>query len=70
MMMNQPSLDQLLEKTDSRYTLVVQAAKRARQIQEGARQLEDSGSSKPVTIALQEIAEDKIRHERTRTGIK
>ncbi|MGI6037673.1 MAG: DNA-directed RNA polymerase subunit omega [Limnochordia bacterium] len=68
--MNQPPLEQLLEKTDSRYTLVVTSAKRARQLIQGAEALVQGESSKPVTLALQEIAEDKIRYERTKTGIK
>lgn len=69
-MMNQPPLDLLREKVDSRYTLVVAAAKRARQLLEGARPYVECGSDKPVTIALQEIAADKTLYERTKVGIK
>lgn len=68
--MKQPSLDLLLEKVDSKYTLVVAAAKRAREITEGAQSLVESESTKPVTVALEEIENDKIKYERTKTGIK
>ena len=68
--MRQPSLDKLMEKVDSKYTLVVAAAKRARLITEGEHKLVDSKSYKPVTVALEEIAQDKIRYERTKIGIK
>lgn len=64
-MMNQPPMDILRERVDSRYTLVVLAAKRARQILEGAKPQVEVNSEKPVTIALQEIAADKIIWERT-----
>jgi len=69
-MMNQPPLEALREKVDSRYSLVVIAAKRARQLLEGAPRLVDIDSTKPVTVALQELAQDKLVFERTRTGIK
>lgn len=69
-MMNQPSLDVLRDRVDSRYTLVVAVAKRARQLLEGARPLVECDSAKPVTVALQELAAGKINYERTRTGIK
>jgi DNA-directed RNA polymerase subunit omega len=64
-MMNQPPMDALREQVDSRYTLVVLAAKRARQILEGARPQVEANSEKPVTIALQEIAGRKLEWERT-----
>ncbi|VBB05155.1 rna polymerase subunit omega/k/rpb6 [Lucifera butyrica] len=66
-----PSIDSLLSKIDSKYTLVILAAKRAREIVDGNRPpAEESASAKPVTIALEEIAQDKITFKRTRTGIK
>jgi len=65
-----PSLDVLVKKVDSKYTLVVLAAKRAREILNGTTPLVDSKSNKQVTIALEEIASDKISYERTKTGIK
>lgn len=68
--MKQPPLELLREKVDSRYSLVVCAAKRARQLLEGARPLVEIDSNKPVTIALHELAADRIVYERTQTGIK
>ncbi len=65
-----PSLDVLVTKVDSKYTLVVLAAKRAREIMDGANTLVDCKSSKQVTIALEEVAQDKISYERTKSGIK
>lgn len=69
-MAQQPALDELLEKADSRYTLVVAAAKRARQLVDGALPLVKAETDKPVSIALLEIGEDKIKYERTKVGIK
>lgn len=65
-----PPLSSLLEKVDSRYTLVVATAKRARQLSDGAHKLTRCASEKPVTIALNEINEDKITYIRTKSGIK
>lgn len=68
--MIEPSINMLLEKADSRYTLVILAAKRARQIAEGAHKLTKCKSDKPVTVAVNEIGEDKITYVRTKSGIK
>jgi DNA-directed RNA polymerase subunit omega len=65
-----PSLDVLVKKVDSKYTLVVLAAKRAREIMNGDAALVDSKSNKPVTMALEEVAQGKVVFERTRAGIK
>ena len=70
MSMVKPSIDYLAEKVDSKYTLVILSAKRARELLSGAQPLVDCKSNKPVTIALEEIAPDKITYERTKTGIK
>ncbi|EEH66679.1 MAG: DNA-directed RNA polymerase subunit omega [Actinomyces urogenitalis] len=67
-----PPIDDLLEKVDSKYGLVVEAAKRARQINSYTQQLEDNQleyfgplvevapEEKPLGIALREIVEDKL----------
>lgn len=68
--MKQPSLDVLMRHVDSKYTLVVAAAKRAREITEGSHKLVETESYKPVSLALEEIANDKITYERTKSGIK
>jgi DNA-directed RNA polymerase subunit omega len=65
-----PSLDVLVDKVDSKYTLVVLAAKRARELMNGEPSTVDSKSNKQVTIALEEVAKGKIAYERTKTGIK
>lgn len=65
-----PPISSLMEKVDCRYTLVVAAAKRARQLADGAHKLVRCSSDKPVTIAVNEINEDKITYKRTKSGIK
>jgi DNA-directed RNA polymerase subunit omega len=55
-----PPAEVLRGRVRSRFSLVVAAAKRARQLREGARPLVDCGSAHPVTIALHEIAQEKI----------
>ncbi len=65
-----PSINDLMKKVDSRYTLVVEAAKRARQLVDGAPRLAKVNSDKEVTVAIHEIAEDKISYVRTKNGIK
>lgn len=62
--MIKPSLDQLLEKVDSKYTLVILAAKRGRDIQAGKAKQVDSRSNKPVTVALEELVAEKLFFER------
>lgn len=54
-----PSPDKL-DKAESKYALVILAAKRARQIKDGARRLTGSTSPNPLTVALEEIAEGAI----------
>ncbi|MGI6669111.1 MAG: DNA-directed RNA polymerase subunit omega [Acetivibrionales bacterium] len=65
-----PPLSSLLSKVDSRYTLVVATAKRARQLTDGAKELVECDSDKPVTVALNEVNENKITYIRTKSGIK
>lgn len=68
--MIKPSLDSLIQKVDSKYTLVVTAAKRARDLMMGKPPQVDSPSNKAVTIALEELDQGRLFYERTRTGIK
>lgn len=69
-----PPIDNLLERVDSKYELVIYAAKRARQINDYYADLHEgnlfdnvgplvdsSVEDKPLTIALHEINEDKLR---------
>ena len=75
-MIDQPKLDDLLAAVDSKYTLVVLAAKRAREINSYYSQLgegrgefvpplvETGGMrNKPLSIALAEVAEEKVTDE-------
>lgn len=71
-----PPIDDLLEKTDSKYSLVIYGAKRARQINAYYSQLsegllENIGplvethlQEKPLSIALREIDAGLLRSER------
>jgi DNA-directed RNA polymerase subunit omega len=54
-----PSPDKL-DGLGSKYALVITAAKRARQIKDGARRLADSKSANPLTVALEEVAKGEI----------
>jgi DNA-directed RNA polymerase subunit omega len=75
--MIEPTIDTLLERVDSKYTLVVLSARRAREINSYYNQLgEGRGEfvpplvetgglrNKPLSIALEEIAEDKVTFDR------
>ncbi|HHV60011.1 MAG TPA: DNA-directed RNA polymerase subunit omega [Clostridiaceae bacterium] len=66
-----PPLSELLNKVDTRYTLVVATAKRARQLVDGAQRLVEVNSESPVTVAIEEIKKGKIRYYRkNKPGIK
>ena len=69
-----PRIDELLEKVDSGYAIVIVAAKRARQINNYRRQLSGTSttirrrSSSParrscLTMALEEVAQGKLRYD-------
>lgn len=69
-----PAIDDLLSKVDSKYTLAVYGATRARQINSYRQELKSgdgnmteigplvpsSPDDKPLSLALEEIAEDKL----------
>lgn len=55
-----PPIDDLMKKVDSKYTLVVATAKRAREIQKTGIAFAECDSDKPVTIAINEINENKV----------
>ena len=57
-----PSINKIRTKADSRNTLVILAAKRARDIIEGMPKLTEADVDKPVSIAANEIAEDLITY--------
>jgi len=69
-----PPIDELLERVESKYELVVYGAKRARQINDYYTDLHEGNlfdnvgplvdseiQDKPLTIALREIHQDKLR---------
>jgi len=60
------ALEKLLDKSnESIYKLVILASKRALEIAEGQPKLVEANSSvKPSTIALQEIAENKVHSKK------
>lgn len=53
-----PSIDLLMKKADSKYSLVVIAAKRARQLLDGEEPQLQANSKKYVGMALEEIEAD------------
>ena len=84
MTMIEPKIETLIANADSKYTLVILAAKRARQINayfsqlgEGIAEytppqiyLNPDRAPKALSIALQEVAEEKVGFERTTDSIK
>jgi DNA-directed RNA polymerase subunit omega len=64
-----PSADKIDKEIGSKYALVVLAAKRAKQIKEGARPLIDTRSTNPITVALEEIATGKIKYHFDETSL-
>lgn len=63
-MMIDPPIGELLEKVDCRYTLAVEASKRAREIIGGAVPLIDTKETKPLSIAIEEINRGLITYSR------
>ena len=55
-----PSSDELEKKVGNKYSLVIAAAKRAKQLRDGAPRLVESKSRNLITIALEEIAAGKL----------
>ena len=63
-MMIDPPIGELLKKVDCRYTLAVEAAKRAREIIGGAAPLIETKETKPLSIAIEEINRGLITYSR------
>ena len=59
-MMVKPSVQELLERVDNRYRLVIVTSKRARQIADGDLCMTRVKEKSPVTLAANEIAEGKV----------
>ncbi|MBE5769144.1 MAG: DNA-directed RNA polymerase subunit omega [Clostridiales bacterium] len=64
----EPNVLELLEHADTRYTLVVEAAKRGRQIVSGATRLINDQEMKPLKAAVEEIKRGLITYDRPETG--
>ena len=64
MAMINPPIGELLDKVDCRYTLAVEAAKRARQLIGGAQPLITPKDTKPLVIAIEEINRGLITYSR------
>ena len=82
--MIEPKIETLLEGVDSKYTLVILAAKRARQINAYFSQLGEGvgeytppqvyvgpdRAPKALSISLEDISQGKVTYERTADAIK
>lgn len=68
-MINPPIL-KLLEKAENRYSLVVITSRRSRQLINGEKPMVEINSTKPVTIAINEIYEEKVIYESPKIGTK
>ncbi len=60
----EPSVLELLDHADSRYTLVVEASKRGRQIVGGGQPMIDGEGLKPLKIAVEEINRGLITYDK------
>ncbi|MGL4761465.1 MAG: DNA-directed RNA polymerase subunit omega [Sarcina sp.] len=58
-----PSVVELLEKVDNRYSLVITTSKRARQIIDGAEQFATVESKKPLSTAVREVNDGLVTAE-------
>ncbi|MBS5584876.1 MAG: DNA-directed RNA polymerase subunit omega [Clostridiales bacterium] len=63
-MLIDPPIGELLQKVDCRYTLAVEASKRARELIDGSAPLIDTKETKPLSIAIEEINRGLIAYER------
>ena len=61
--MAQVPIEDLMEHVDSKYRLVMVAAKRAKQLNRGATPLVQVRSVKPIYQALEEVATGKLTYE-------
>ena len=64
MSMTNPSIIDLLEHADCRYTLVVHVSKRARQLLGGAPALINTKEKKPLVIAIDEVNAGFITYDK------
>ena len=63
-MLLNPPIDEIKQKADSRYTLVIMAAKRARDLVANKPALIEIDNYVPISIAAEEIVRDEITYRR------
>ena len=63
-----PSVMDLLNKVDDRYSLVTITSKRARQLIEGRKPLIETRSKKALTIAIKEVNEGEVSYQDVATN--
>ena len=61
--MRYPSIDKLLDQIDSKYKLVYAASKVAQILEEEDLQVENAKCVKSIGVALEEIAEGRVKIE-------
>ncbi|MBI3088255.1 MAG: DNA-directed RNA polymerase subunit omega [Candidatus Omnitrophica bacterium] len=61
--MQQAPIDELLQRCHSVYKLVVVAARRAKELAEGAPKLVETDLKKVTSVALEEIRQGKVRYK-------
>ena len=64
-----PSADKIEANVESKYELVILAAKRCRQIREGSRSRVETDSENPLTVALEEIAAGVIKGREDKSSL-
>ena len=65
-----PTVSDLLEKVDSKYSLVIITSRRARQIIDGAKPLITTDIIKPLSIAVNEINQGAVTFVKIKEEIK
>jgi DNA-directed RNA polymerase subunit omega len=69
-MLNKPPLNQMMDYVDSKYTLVIVAAKRARLTIDSNPDMLHTDMLNPVSLALEDIAAGKIEWQRAKAAVK
>ena len=69
-MLNKPPLNQMMPYVDSKYTLVIMAAKRARSTIDNNPDMLHTDMLNPVSLALEDIAAGRLEWQRTKDSIK
>lgn len=59
-MIVEPTVNELLKHAENRYALVIATSRRAREIAKGETPLVSTDDKSPVTIAAEEIADEKV----------